>query len=159
MKKNFSFVPPLLWRRMGVGGSSIVGRHSRSFGVLPSLSSKVFTLFPDYQVWGNGTDNGIKSLGLFTTSDSWYDGIEMISAHLGLYSVSMSALNEEDEMTLLLIINVGFHCQYSPFLCFGIVGLWYILGLHSGLSGIICLSTIHSAFTLGTAQNENFSKP
>lgn len=100
---------------MGVGGSSIVGQHSRSFGVLPSLSSKVFTLFPDYQVWGNGTDNGIKSLGLFTTSDSWYDGIEMISAYLGLYSVSMSALNEEYEMTLLLIINVGFHCQYSPF--------------------------------------------
>lgn len=72
------------------------------WGVLPILSSKMFSLFPDYHIWGNGADINVECSGIITTNDSWYDEIEMISAYVGLYFVSMSALKEEDEMPLLL---------------------------------------------------------
>ncbi len=64
-----------------------------STDVLPSFSSKVFSLIPDF-VCG-GTD-------FIVTNDSWYDEIEMVSGFLGLYFVAMSSLKEEDELTLLL---------------------------------------------------------
>ena len=60
---------------------------------LPAFSSKVFTVAPDFS-FGNK--------GFIVTNDSWYDEIEMVAGYLGLYFVAMSALKEEDELTLLL---------------------------------------------------------
>ena len=60
---------------------------------LPAFSSKVFSVVPDFS-FGNK--------GFIVTNDSWYDEIEMVAGYLGLYFVAMSALKEEDELTLLL---------------------------------------------------------
>lgn len=59
-------------------------------GLLPNWGTcQVLTLIPD----------GGKFV---TTNDSWSDEIAMVSAYLGLYFIAMSALREEDELTLLL---------------------------------------------------------
>lgn len=59
-------------------------------GLLPAIGGgTVFTLIPN-----DGS--------FLTVNDSWTDEVEVTAGYLGLYFIAMSALREEDELTLLL---------------------------------------------------------
>ena len=107
---------------------------------LPAFSSKVFSVVPDFS-FGNE--------GFIVTNDSWYDEIEMVAGYLGLYFVAMSALKEEDELTLLLRLRSlmwAFTANAAL--------LRLSMALRHDVSGNADLPAVHSPLPLGDPQDE-----